>query len=183
MTTLRDIRSAIVDRLRRNEPTAHLEAALAAEHAAEAARQEFPKLKAIADQRQEWQRQADALKVRVSVQEAAVEAYLKAVSAVVLPLKEVAEKGKSLVELERVVFGNGEGFHDQDQFTSIVNSIPTGYLPENFSCPYLVEDGGLVPAENQGIRAVALLRQAYALLAGLKKQRITFPQRQLRVDL
>jgi hypothetical protein len=176
--SIKDIRSAIVERIRTGESTADLEAELIQEKAKIAVADEVAELRKVADQRQEMQRRADALQARVAVHESNIDAYLRAVSSVALPLKEVVQKADGLVELERSVFGSGEGYHDQRQFQSAVNDIPRGYLPENFSCSFLEMEGGQLPAENQGVRAVALLRQAYALLAGLKKQPVSFPQRE-----
>lgn len=177
MTTLREIRSAIVDRLGRGESTEDLEAKLAQEHAKAAATAELPHLQEVASQRQEWKRRADALKARVALHAANVDAYLLILQSATDHLAQAVERSKAIIEGEQQVYMSGEGFHDQGQFTGAVGDIPAGYLPDGFSCPFLVEAGGKVNAEGAGKQAVAHMNQALALLAGLQKLPVSFTQR------
>ena len=172
MTTLREIREKIVDRLGRGEATADLEDKLAQEHARAAATAELSHLQEIASQRQEWQRRADALKVRVALHEANLDAYLLIVQSCTDHLAQAVEKSKAIVEGEKMAYWSDDGLHDSGQFMSITSDIPAGYLP-GFACNFLVEAGGMVPAEGAGSQAVFHMQQALALLAGLQKAPIT----------
>lgn len=178
MTTLREIREKIVDRLGRGEATADLEDKLAQEHARAAATAELPHLQEIASQRQEWQRRADALKVRVALHEANLDAYLLIVQSCTDHLAQAVSKSKAIIEGEKMAYWSDDGLHDARQFMGITSDIPAGYLPENFSCPFLVEAGGVVNAEGVGKQAVFYMNQALALLAGLQKAPITGTQRE-----
>jgi len=173
MTTLREIREKIVDRLGRGEATADLEDKLAQEHARAAATAELSHLQEIASQRQEWQRRADALKVRVALHEANLDAYLLIVQSCTDHLAQAVEKSKAIVEGEKMAYWSDDGLHDARQFMGITSDIPAGYLPENFACNFLVEAGGKVGAEGAGKQAVLLMQQALSLLAGLQKAPIT----------
>jgi hypothetical protein len=176
MSTIRDIREKIVEKLRRGEPIGTLEDDLAQAHALAAAQEEITHLREIAAKRTEMFRRASVLQERVRVHEAHIEDFLQRRDSILPILQEAVKLSAPLVEAESRLY-NGEGFSNPSQFMAVAGDIPSGYLPPELKCNFLEQSAS-------GQEAVAHLHAALSILATIRKAPVEMaPSRPLLEDL
>ncbi len=178
MATVEAIRRQIVEAKVSGQDTARLEQELQAARLEEATQKEVGELKKIADQRLEWQKEAEKIKARAAKQGESIDRLLALRDAITGPLKELIEqaKAKGLIAAQNECYTE---FHDGYLFGCDVNRVPKGYLPEGFTCPCLVMVGGQTPSYDKAVEALWYMEVALGCLTNLTKGEMAVHQREV----
>lgn len=177
--TIKAIQKEIIVKLEAGEDVSELTRRLAQERAKIAAQAEVEQLKTIAEERQALRDKAEAVKVKVQKQGEAIDAFLKLRDILVSQLQPLLEPMSELVKMGAAAWERDPGecyiFNDIGQFATTVRSIPKGYLPADFGCPFLQMEGGQVDARDKPTEANAYFMAAVGILASFQKEISTLP--------
>lgn len=174
MATIASIREKIVEAMEKGEDTSKLETKLKQARLTEQTKAEVHALQAIADQRLDWQKKAEAIQEEVRQQGEAIDAFLTLRDSITGPLKELLKQAGELPRAQSECYAS---YHDTFQFGASVKRIPRGILPEGFGCPMLEMSDGKTSAYDKGAEALWYLRAACGCLVNLVKGEIVLPQR------
>lgn len=162
-----EIRRAIVDAQVRGKDTTDLEKKLRSARIDEATKVEVSELKGIADKRLDYRKKAKQVRDKVKAQGETIDRFLELRDSVAAPMKELIELA-NLAELIKAQL-DCYAIPNVFAFSSMVEKLPKGYLPKNFTCPTLTMVGGLVPSSDKAAESLFHLKVAYGCLAGMEK--------------
>jgi len=165
MTTIREIRSKIVEKLQSGEDTTSLEKELQRARIAEQRQIEVESLKAVAARRQAYQREADELREKLRRQEEAVDKFLKAAAELNREIGKLVPKAKALEQL-----GDANvSFHWERRFQRATEALPAQYW-NGEPCYFLSHDKYSVEEVFELLRRG--LGMALGALSGCRKREV-----------
>lgn len=166
--TITEIRGAIVDAQVKGEDTTELVKKLKRARLDAAAEAEVVELRKVADKRLEVRQKAKKARGKVKLQGEAIDHFLEVRDNITAPLKELIELADS-VDLVKAQLDCYAGYNDIGAFSWSARSVPKGYLPDNFACPFLGVVGGQMDAHDTAAESLYYLKMAYGILASLER--------------
>ncbi len=171
--TIKAIQKQIIVKLEAGKDVSELTRRLAQERVKIATEGELAELQKIADERQQLRDKAEAVKSKVQKQGEAIDAFLSLRDKLVSQLEPLLEPMGELAKMASASWERDPGecyiFNDMGQFAATVRSVPKGYLPADFGCPFLEMKGGQVDAYGKAPEANAYFMAAVGILAGFTK--------------
>jgi len=173
MTTITELQKRIVKALETGQDPAPIQKELAEVRAKIAAAVELEELQKIANERQALRDKAEAVKGKVQKQSDAIDRFLELRDTLVKQLQPLIEPVKELAKLQAPSWEREPGecylFSDVGSFAGAVQGIPAGYLPADFSCPFLEMRDGTQKADGKAVEAYNYLRWCVGILSNLQK--------------
>jgi len=174
MTTIIMLQKKVVQALEQGKDPAPALKALADYRANQEVQKELGELQQIADNRKALRDRADAIKVKVEIQDKAIDEFLKARDTLIAQLQPLLEPMGELTKLgasgwEREPGVCYAGYNDYTQFAGEVRGVPKGYLDENFGCPFLEMAGGQDDARGKATEAYGYFASALGILSAFVK--------------
>lgn len=177
MSKIDTLRQQIVESQTKGKATSALEKQLKEARLDEQIAKEVKDLQQVADQRLKWQREADKIKEKVSLQEEAIARFLALRDSLIgLPVKELLDRAQELIAAQNECYVQ---FHDTFQFGATVGRIPKGYLPGGFSCPRLGLVGDQDYSYDKAAEGIYSLRAGYGFLVAIVRGSMAAFQREM----